>query len=79
MMQQVLSGWNLSKIIRVGLGLLILISSIMEKHSFGIIAGGLYTFLSLVSDGSCCYNAPGAVQKNFKTEDIQYEEVGTKK
>lgn len=79
LLNKIVTGWNLSKIIRVALGLLILISSILESNIAGIVAGSLYTFLSLISDGSCCYSPAVSSAKNFKPEDIQYEEVVTKK
>ena len=77
------SGWTLLKFIRVGLGSLILYSSIQSGHVAGIIAGGLFTIISLFTDGICCaatgscYN-PGGKNISSTSEKIEYEELGSK-
>ena len=76
------SGWTALKFVRVGLGSLILYSSIESGQVAGIILGGLFTGISLLTDGVCCaggscYTAP---QKNNSspTSTIEYEELGNK-
>ena len=77
------SGWNLLKFIRVGLGSLILYSSVQNGHFAGMIVGGLFTIISLLTDGVCCAG-PGRchnpVNKNISSSDekIEYEELGSK-
>jgi hypothetical protein len=76
------SGWTLLKFIRVGLGSVILYSSIQSGHIAGIIAGGLFTAISLLSDGVCCGvtgSCDGPANKNLssKHEKIEYEELGS--
>jgi len=77
------SGWTPLKFIRVGLGSLILYSSIQNGHVAGIIAGGLFTIISMFTDGICCaangscYN-PGTKNISSTNEKIDYEELGSK-
>ena len=77
------SGWTLLKFIRVGLGSLILYFSLQSGQVAGIIAGGLFTIISLFADGICCaatgscYN-PGAKNLLSTNEKIEYEELGSK-
>ncbi len=76
------SGWTALKFVRVGLGSLILYSSIESGQLSGIIIGGLFTIISLFTDGVCC--AAGGcytpVKKNNSSTPptIDYEELGTK-
>lgn len=76
------SGWTALKFVRVGLGGLILYSSIESGQLSGIILGGLFTVISLFTDGVCC--AGGSCYTTVKendsstTETIEYEELGSK-
>lgn len=77
------SGWTLLKFIRVGLGSLILYSSIQSGHIAGMILGGLFTIISLQTDGMCCAGAgscynPGNENISSTHEMIEYEELGAK-
>ncbi|MBL7739664.1 MAG: hypothetical protein JNK14_10615 [Chitinophagaceae bacterium] len=75
-------GWTPLKFIRVGLGGLILYSSVQNGEMTGIILGGLLTVFALFTDGVCCSSAcsvPGNKNKvSLKEEDVEYEELGTK-
>jgi len=74
------SGWTLLKFIRVGLGVLILYSSIKTGHIAGRILGGMFTVFSLVTEGVCC--AGGSCYTSSKKQDrstienTAYEELG---
>jgi len=76
------SGWTALKFIRVGLGGLILYSSIESGQVSGMIVGGLFTIFSLFTDGVCC--AGGGcytpIKKNDSStlENTDYEELGAK-
>ncbi|MGZ8510696.1 MAG: hypothetical protein ACXWWA_09985 [Chitinophagaceae bacterium] len=77
------SGWTLVKFIRIGLGSLILYSSIQSGHIAGIIAGSLFTLVSLLTDGVCCTaagscNNPGNKNTSSTHKKIEYEELGSK-
>lgn len=80
--QRLKGGWTTLKFVRVGLGGLILYSSIESGEVAGILVGSLFTIFALVTDGVCCatntcYTAP---QKNNSSinETIEYEELDTK-
>ena len=74
------SGWTALKFVRVGLGGLILYSSIESGQLAGILLGGLYTIISLFTEGVCfaggsCYT-PSIKKNNSPTyEKIEYEEL----
>lgn len=76
------SGWTTLKFVRVGLSGLILYSSIESGQVAGIVAGGLFTAISLFTDGVCCAGGScySSVQKNnYSTPStIDYEELGNK-
>ncbi len=76
------TGWTTLKFVRVGLGGLILYSSIESGEVVGILVGSLFTIFALFTDGVCCaantcYTSP---QKNNSSinETIEYEELDTK-
>ena len=74
------SGWTLLKIIRVGLGGLILYSSIETGHLAGMILGGMFTTFSLLTDGVCsaggsCYTSSKKLDRST-IENTTYEELG---
>jgi len=75
------NGWTLLKFIRVGLGSLILYSSVQSGDAAGMVLGGLFTLFSLFSDGVCgcagsCYT-PGNRNKSTN-ETTGYEKLGVK-
>ena len=77
------SGWTILKLIRVGLGTLILYSSVQSGHIAGIIVGSLFTIISLLSDGVCCAGVAGCYnpyKKNISSthQIIDDEELGSK-
>ena len=76
------SGWTTLKFIRVGLAVLILSSSMVEGHLPGIVLGGLFTGISLITEGVCCFGGSCTAinynQKNTEQTEIEYEELDTK-
>ena len=82
LLQRLKSGWTTLKFIRVGLGGLILYSSIQSGDVAGMILGGLFTLVSLITDGICgcagtCYTTGKSYNKSSE-ENIDYEELGVK-
>jgi hypothetical protein len=49
--ERIKSGWTFLKYLRVGLGGLILYSSLQAGHSAGIVLGALFTISSLLTYG----------------------------
>lgn len=82
LLQRLKSGWTTLKYMRVGLGVLILYSSITTGHIPGIILGTLFTGVSLFTDGICCFTSScSATTYSKKTTDltnIEYEELDSK-
>lgn len=82
LIEKLKSGWTTLKFLRVGLGGLILYSSIEEGNTAGMILGGLFTAVSLFTDGVCCFagncNVPQKKNDSSTSEKIEYEELGTK-
>ena len=76
------SGWTPLKFIRVGLGGLILYSSVESGNVPGMIVGGLFTLLFLFTDGVCCASGscytPAGKKDSSTASTIDYEELGTK-
>ncbi len=77
------SGWTTLKFVRVGLGGLILYSSISEGQVPGIFLGTFFLVFALVTDGVCCagnacYTPPVRKAGQSTIENIEYEELGTK-
>lgn len=76
------SGWTTLKFIRVGLGVLILSTSVADGHLPGIILGSAFTGISLIADGVCCFGGACSTmnynQKTAEQTEIEYEELDTK-
>lgn len=70
------------KVIRVGLGGLILSSSAGTGHVAGMVLGGMFTIFALFTDGVCCTaggcTAPVPKNNTSSIENTEYEELGTK-
>jgi len=82
LINRIRTGWNTLKFIRVGLGSLILYSSIQSGHIAGMVVGGLFTLMSLLTDGVCCAGGncyvPPKKDISPAPESIEYEELGSK-
>lgn len=80
--ERIKSGWTGLKFLRVGLGGLILFSSIESGHTAGIVLGAFFTLFSLITDGVCCAGGscytPMKKNNSTVTENIDYEELGNK-
>jgi hypothetical protein len=81
LINRIKGGWSLLKFIRVGLGSLILYSSIQNGHISGMVVGGLFTLFALFTDGLCCAGGACYAGNRKKTastnENIEYEELGS--
>ncbi|MCW5906418.1 MAG: hypothetical protein KIS94_01035 [Chitinophagales bacterium] len=80
-MQQILTGWNFFRVLRVIAGLAI-VAFALDKGDWAIAAvGGLYSFMAVINVG-CAYNASCASQAdkyhqraNAKAESVTFEEI----
>jgi hypothetical protein len=82
LLNRIKSGWTTLKFVRVGLGGLILYSSIESGQVIGMIVGSLFTGVSLLTDGVCCAGVScytSATKNDASSKEmIEYEELGTK-
>jgi hypothetical protein len=81
MMTILTRGWNVMRVIRLVLGLIILVQGIMARDAMYGFFGVFLTFLALVNVGCCgvggC-SVPSVSSRQNKNKEIDYEEVGTK-
>ena len=82
-LERLKSGWTALKFVRVILGILVLQSGIAEGQVFGIVLGVFFTTFGLLTDGVCCagsacYAPPAKNDTAPVTENIEYEELGSK-
>lgn len=79
---KLICGWTILKFLRVGIGSLILYSSLRSGHIAGIVIGGLFTLFALFTDGVCCTGGScytsGNKHISSVNENIEYEELGAK-
>ena len=77
-MKVLVSGWNVMRVIRLALGILVIIQSISEKNYMLTVAGGLFAVLALINVGCCgangCAVNPRVNKNDLKKEGV-YEEV----
>ena len=83
LLSRIRSGWTALKFIRLILGLLILVSSVAEGHTGGIVLGSLFTLIALFTDGVCCaggtcYNPANKKFSSNNLNDIDYEELDSR-
>ena len=75
-------GWTFLKFIRVGLGSLILYSSVQSGQIGGMIAGGIFTLFALFTDGVCCTGGscytPNKMKTSSSDKETEYEELVSK-
>ncbi|MBL0309617.1 MAG: hypothetical protein IPP77_08065 [Bacteroidetes bacterium] len=51
MKDRILNGWNLTRVIYVLMGLLLIIYSVMEQQWFGLVVGGYFAAMGIFSFG----------------------------
>lgn len=76
-MKNYLGNWNIVRMLRLAMGILIIVQGFRTEAISIIILGGLFSLMPLLNVGCCSTagcNMP--VRKNSKqAEDITYEEV----
>jgi hypothetical protein len=77
MKQSILSNWNFMRFVRLGLGIAIIVQSVMVKDWTMGILGILFTSMPVFNIGCCGLGGCATpVKKNTEqTKDITYEEV----
>lgn len=77
-MKTILQGWNFMRILRLVLGVVILVQSIIAKDTLIIILGAAFGGMALANVGCCGANGC-AVNTPIKTQKIDYEELDIQK
>lgn len=77
MKQIIFTNWTFMRFLRLGIGIAILVQSILAKDAMFVFLGILFTAMPVFNMGCCgtggCYTAP---QKDLPpVNDIRYEEV----
>lgn len=79
MRQQLLGNWTLFRVIRTALGVFIVIQGIINRDTFSILLGSVFSGMALFNVGCCadgnCAVPPTKVAKNSESIDITYEEI----
>lgn len=79
-MQSFLTGWNLSRVVRLLIGLAAVVQGIIQKEGLVLAAGG-WILVGAVFNFGCCGGSscsiPKARQKTKK--EVEYEEVDVSK
>jgi hypothetical protein len=77
MKQDILSNWNFMRFVRLGLGIAIIVQSIMHHDWTMGILGALFTAMPVFNIGCCAAGgcAAPAKKNNESVKDISYEEV----
>lgn len=80
-MNRIINGpWNLFRIFRLGLGLLMVGQGIYIRDVFFILAGALFSLMALFNSGCCAMGSCEApVSKKNDKQDISYEEISASK
>lgn len=78
MKQAIFSNWNFMRFLRLGLGIFIIVQSVIVKDWTMGILGLLFTIMPIFNIGCCgvggCATAPPK-RNSEATKDINYEEV----
>lgn len=76
-MKNYLKTWDLMRVLRLALGIIIIVQGVQAKEWLFVALGGLFSLMPLLNIGCCgasgC-NTPVS-KSDKKVEDITYEEV----
>lgn len=85
--QRVLTGWTFTRVLYLGMGIVVIINAIMNQQWFGVPFGAYFASMGLFSfgcaagacfDGNC--NTEPNQQNNIQVKigDVVFEEIKTK-
>jgi len=76
-MKEYLKTWDLMRVLRLALGIIIIVQGVQAKEWLFVALGGLFSLMPLLNIGCCgasgC-NTPVS-KSDKKVEDITYEEI----
>lgn len=81
-MKNYLRNWNLMRIIRLALGIIVTIQGVQVQEWMLVVLGALFTLMPFFNIG-CCTTTTGcnntySKRKNTKLQEVNYEEVKAK-
>lgn len=79
--QQVTTGWNFMRWLRLGIGLLIATQAIQMHDLFSGFIAAFFLFQAVTNTGCCGVNGCTVKDEDYKTgndEEITFEEIKTK-
>ena len=74
MIQRVLNGWNIQRVLFTGIGLYVLVDSIYRTEWIGIVMGAYFSAMGLFGFGCAACINPKQTEENPEIE-VEYEEV----
>lgn len=84
MIQRIVTGWNLSRILFLAMGCYVMASSVMDRQWLGVALGAYFASMGLFSFGCAagnCYSSSCNTNKQTdvaKINDVEFEEVKQK-
>ncbi len=85
MKQRILTGWTFTRALYLGLGLMVIINSVMIQQWFGVLFGAYFASMGLFAfgcaGGSCFranYTTEPIQQSKEQIQDVEFEEVKAK-
>ena len=72
-----LKGWNIMRILRLGIGIIVVVQGFLAHDWVMVILGALFSLMPLFNVGCCAgsCSVPAEKNKQGKVEDVAYEEV----
>lgn len=80
-MKNYLSNWNLMRVIRLVLGIIVIVHGFQGHQWMLVVLGGLFTLMPVFNIGCCSTagcNTTYSSRNTTATKDITYEEVKSK-
>ncbi len=84
MLNRILSGWTITRVLYVAMGTFVIVESIMDKQWLGMALGGYFAAMGLFAFGCAagnCYSPTNQTSKldaSAGTADIEFEEIKIK-
>jgi hypothetical protein len=77
MKDTILTGWNFMRFLRLGIGLYVLIQSLLNAQYMLAFVGGVFIFQAVMNMGcAACAATPAAkVNPNANPDEVSFEEI----
>ncbi|GAA5221385.1 hypothetical protein [Membranihabitans marinus] len=79
MLERIYRPWNLFRIIRLIIGVVVIATGIIDHQYMLIPIGGIFTLMTILDLNNCSNNCQTIPRRNYgETENIIFEEVKSK-